>query len=79
MEELYGNIREAVNHYFNEKLKRSSYYGDQQIWDIVDDCVSDLIDTCDEYDKTIDDYIYDKEQAWEDELERLKRKGIKLL
>ena len=79
MEELENEIRDLVDFYYERKLKYSSYYGEQELWDMVEDCISDLQEIADKYEKKIDDYIYEREEAWEEEVERLKKKGIHLL
>jgi hypothetical protein len=79
MEELENEIRDLVDFYYERKLKYSSYYREQELWDMVEDCISELQEIADKYEKQIDDYIYEREEAWEDEQERLKKKGIHLL
>ena len=76
MKELYKDIREVIEFYFDRKLKNSTYYGEQEIWDIVEECIDEIDDICDRYDKEVDEYIYEREEAWEQEKENLKGKGI---
>ena len=78
MKELYMEIREVIESYFTRKLKSSGYYGEQELWYKVDDCIDELEEICDKYDKDIDDWIYDKEETWEEEREALRRRGIRL-
>ena len=79
MKELEKEIRDLVEFYYERKLKYSSYYGEQELWDMVEDCISDLQEISEKYEKKVDDYICEREEAWEEELEFLKKKGIHLL
>ena len=61
MKELYKDIREAVEFYFDKKLRKSSYYGDQNIWDMVEQTIDEMQDVASIWNKRVDNYIEDCE------------------
>ena len=76
MKELYKDIREVIEFYFERKLKESTYHGEQELWDLIDECIDEIDDICDKYDKEVDEYIYEREESLEIQKENLKEKGI---
>ena len=57
MKELNKQIREIVEEYFDKKLRKSSYYSEQEIWDMIDEAVCEMQDLAYEYDQKVDNYI----------------------
>ena len=61
MNELYNAIREAVETHFDKKLRRSDYINNQEVWDIVEEAITNLQDMAYEYNAKVDDFIEEQE------------------
>lgn len=61
MNELEKEIRSIIEQYYDKKLRKSSYYNDQDIWDIIEQHILDLQDLVEEKEQEIDNLIEDNE------------------
>ena len=57
MSELYNAIREALEIHFDKKLRNSDYINNQEVWDIVEEAITNLQDMAYEYNAKVDDFI----------------------
>ncbi len=64
MKELNKQIREAVEQYFDKKLRKSSYYQEQEIWDMVEQAIEEMQDVAQIWDIRVDNYIEDMEAEY---------------
>lgn len=62
MMSLYNALRSSIEEYFEKKIEKSSYHGLQELYDMVDDCVYDVEEIVDKYDKRVDGFIEDLEE-----------------
>lgn len=76
---LEEELREAIEKFYDLKLKHSEYYGLQELWDIIEDCICEVQEITNDYEKKVDDTIQEYEEKREEERIKLKEKGIKLL
>lgn len=75
MQELYKEIRKAIEKYYDNKLCRSSF-NIQDAWNLIDEFIDEVEELVSTQDKKLDDYLQELEDAREEEYQRLREKGI---
>jgi hypothetical protein len=61
MKELYEDLRAALERYYDNKLKNSGYYNDQEIWDKIEDFIYDIQNLADDQTRELDNILEDLE------------------
>ena len=64
MKELDKALREAMEFYFDKKLRKSGYNNMQEVWDIIEEHIEEIHDIARLCNKRVDDYIEDQENDY---------------
>lgn len=64
MQELYDDIRAAVEKHYDKKLKKSGYSNDQEIWDMIEEFIYDLQDLADDQNRELNRKIEELESDY---------------
>lgn len=78
MIELHAKLEQDVLDYYERKVGKTKYIHSQEIFDKVQDCIEDIQNRAYDLEESIDNYILDCEEGYEEEMQNLKKKGIHL-